>query len=69
MDTNDLGRPCQRPLVFLDLNLFEGTENPLKLFGIYDDVYQKVDAQWLIARTHIDFIWPRREYKGLRDLA
>lgn len=52
---------------FLDLNLFEGTENPLKLFGIYDDVYQKIDAEWFIARTRIDFIWPRREYKGLRD--
>jgi hypothetical protein len=53
---------------FLDLDLSKGTENPLKLFGIYDDVYQKVDGRWLIERTRIDFVWPRREYLGVRDL-
>ena len=51
----------------LDLNLFAGSENPLSLFGIYDDVYRKVDGCWLIARTRIDFLWPRREFHGLRD--
>jgi hypothetical protein len=51
----------------LDLNLMESSENPLTLFGIYDDVYRKVEGQWLIARTRIDFLWPRREYHGLRD--
>jgi hypothetical protein len=54
---------------FLDLNLMSGTENPLKLFGINDDVYQKVDDHWLIERTRIDFVWPKREYQGLRDLS
>ncbi len=50
----------------LDLNLLAGNENPLNLFGIYDDVYRKVDGQWLIWRTRIEFLWPRREYRGLR---
>ena len=51
----------------LDLNLREDTENPLTLFGIYDDVYRKVDGQWLIYKTRIDFLWPRREFYGQRD--
>jgi ketosteroid isomerase-like protein len=51
----------------LDLNLFQGSENPLTLFGIYDDVYRKVNGEWLIARTRIDFLWPQRDYHGLRD--
>ncbi len=51
----------------LDLNLFPGSENPLTLFGIYDDVYRKVNGEWLIARTRIDFLWPERDYHGLRD--
>jgi hypothetical protein len=52
----------------LDLRTAEGTENPLILFGIYDDVYKKVDGHWLIERTRIDFLWPKREYHGPRDL-
>ena len=52
----------------LDLNTSEGTENPLILFGIYDDVYNKRDGRWRIHRTRIDFLWPRREYYGPRDL-
>lgn len=44
----------------LDLNLLPGRENPLQLFGIYDDVYRKVDGAWKIARTRIDFYWPDR---------
>jgi hypothetical protein len=51
----------------LDLNLFEGNENPLALFGIYDDVYRKVEGQWLIAKTRIDHLWPRRDYAGPRE--
>jgi hypothetical protein len=51
----------------LDLNLFPGNENPLSLFGIYDDVYRKVNGKWLISKTRIDFLWPRRDYLGLRD--
>jgi hypothetical protein len=52
----------------LDLRTAEGTENPLILFGIYDDVYKKVDGRWLIERTRIDFLWPKREFHGPRDL-
>lgn len=51
----------------LNLNVAEGAENPLTLFGIYDDVYRKVDGEWKIHRTRIDFLWPRREFYGLRD--
>jgi hypothetical protein len=50
----------------LDLTLREGVENPLGLFGIYDDVYRKVDGRWLIARTRIDFLWPNRSFFGYR---
>jgi hypothetical protein len=41
-------------------------ENPLGLFGIYDDVYKKIDGDWKIHRTRIDFLWPRREFEGIR---
>ena len=54
----------------LDLRTTEGVENPLILFGIYDDLYHKVDGRWLIhrTRTRIDFLWPKREYHGPREL-
>lgn len=52
----------------LDLNTSEGAPNPLQLFGIYDDVYKKCDGQWRIHRTRIDFLWPRRDYRGPREL-
>ena len=52
----------------LDLRTTEGVENPLILFGIYDDLYHKVDGRWLIHRTRIDFLWPKREYHGPRDI-
>jgi len=52
----------------LDLRTTEGVENPLILFGIYDDVYKKVDGRWLIHRTRIDFLWPQREYYGPREV-
>ncbi len=44
----------------IDLNLKAGNENPLFLFGVYDDLYKKVDGRWLIYRTRIDFLWPTR---------
>jgi len=44
----------------IDLRTTEGVENPLILFGIYDDVYRKVGGRWLIHRTRIDFLWPKR---------
>lgn len=50
----------------LDLNLSPEVANPLMLIGVYDDIYKKVDGRWMIHRTRIDFIWPRRDYNGLR---
>ena len=52
----------------LDLRTTEGVENPLILFGIYDEVYRKVDGAWKIHRTRIDFLWPKREYRGPRQI-
>jgi hypothetical protein len=52
----------------LDLRTTEGVENPLILFGIYDDLYTKVDGRWLIHRTRIDFLWPKRDYTGPREV-
>ena len=51
-----------------DLRTTEGIENPLILYGVYDDVYKKVFGQWKIHRTRIDFLWPKREFYGFRDL-
>ncbi len=44
----------------IDLNFEEGQENPLFLFGVYDDIYKKIDGRWLFHRTRIDFLWPTR---------
>jgi len=48
----------------IDLLVSEGTENPVGLLGIYDDSYRKVDGEWLIEHTHIDFLWPKRTFLG-----
>lgn len=40
--------------------------DPLRLLGVYDDTYVKRDGRWLIERTHIDFIWPRRKLRSAR---
>ncbi len=53
----------------LDLNVAEGAENPLSLFGIYDDLYRKIDGRWKIERTRIDFLWPSRHVREPRDTA
>ena len=53
----------------LDLNLSPEAENPIALFGIYDDEYKKIDGKWYIQRTRIDFLWPRREFHGYRHPA
>lgn len=45
----------------LDLDLKQGNKQPLFLAGVYDDLYQKVDGQWLIHKTRIDFLWPQRQ--------
>jgi hypothetical protein len=52
----------------LDLRTTEGVENPLILFGLYDDLYKKSGGQWKIHRTRIDFLWPKRRYTGPRAL-
>jgi len=52
----------------LDLSLSgPADQNPLMLMGIYDDMYRKVDGQWKIERTYIDFVWPNRQYRGPRE--
>ena len=43
-----------------DLLTREGAEKTPILYGIYDDVYKKVFGKWLIYRTRIDFLWPKR---------
>jgi len=52
----------------MDLRTTEGVENPLILFGIYDDLYRKIDGSWRIHRTRIDFLWPKRHYHGPRQI-
>ena len=44
-----------------DLMTQEGQKNTQILYGIYDDVYKKVFGRWLIYRTRIDFLWPKRK--------
>ena len=51
-----------------DLRTSEGADNPLILYGIYDDIYKKVFVKWRIHRTRIDFLWPQREFYGLREI-
>jgi hypothetical protein len=51
----------------LDLNLEQGNKDPLYLFGVYDDLYKKIDGQWLIHRTRIDFLWPDRHIMDERE--
>jgi SnoaL-like domain len=36
-------------------------ESPLLWLGVYDEEYRKVDGRWKIARTSLQFLWPRRE--------
>jgi hypothetical protein len=50
----------------LDLRTAVGTENPLILFGIYDDEYRKVGDDWLIHRTRLHFLWPKRDLGTFR---
>jgi hypothetical protein len=52
----------------LDLRTTEGVENPLILFGVYDDIYRKAGGAWKIHRTRIDFLWPKRRYLGPREI-
>lgn len=49
-----------------DLRTTEGEENPLILYGIYDDIYKKIGDEWFIHRTRIDFLWRERKFFGFR---
>lgn len=51
----------------LDLRTAVGTENPLILFGLYDDEYRKTGDAWLIHRTRIHFLWPNRDVHAFRE--
>ena len=41
----------------LDLVLGPGDESPLKVVGIYDEDYVKVDGEWKMARLTLEFLW------------
>jgi len=49
----------------LDFHLKSADQNPVNLFGVYDDTYRKVDGAWKIHRAHLHFLWPDREAEGL----
>jgi hypothetical protein len=51
----------------LDLRTAPGTENPLILFGIYDDEYKRGSDGWRIHRTRIHFLWPKRDIAPFRE--
>jgi len=36
-------------------------ENPVLLYGLYDERYRKVDGDWKISFSRIHFLWPQRE--------
>ena len=36
-------------------------ENPLLWLGVYDEEYRKTSGRWQIARTSLQFLWPKRE--------
>ena len=41
----------------LDHILGPAGESPLKIIGTYNDEFRRVDGQWKISRTRIDFVW------------
>lgn len=49
-----------------DLRTTVGAKDPIILYGIYDDIYKKIEGEWLIHRTRIDFLWPNRIWYGYR---
>ena len=52
----------------MDFNSREGVENPIILFGVYQDIYKKVDGKWLIHRATLNLLWPQRDAPGI-DIA
>jgi hypothetical protein len=51
-----------------DLVEVEAIKDLRHLYCHYDDVYKKAAGRWRIHRTRIDFLWPRREYHGPREM-
>ncbi len=49
----------------LDFNTRPGVDNPLAIFGVYDDVYRKIGGDWKIERARLHFLWPNREIGDL----
>ena len=39
-------------------------QSPFIWLGLYDEEYRKVDGQWLIARTTLQFLWPEKHLTG-----
>jgi hypothetical protein len=55
-----------------------GHGNPLKVLGIYDETYRRVDGRWFMSSMTLRFKWseevghvtednPMRIYRGARD--
>lgn len=38
----------------------EASEQPIVWFGVYDEIYQKLNGQWLIKKCSLQFLWPQR---------
>ena len=47
-------------LVEFVIEELEKSANPLYWLGMYDDDYRKVGGTWKIARTALQFTWPKR---------
>ncbi len=48
----------------LDLAVADGDKNPLIWVGVYDEAYRKTDGDWLIERSTLNFLWPKRHTTG-----
>jgi hypothetical protein len=44
----------------VDVLTTHGDKPPFRLLAIYDDTYNKLEGNWKICRTRIDFLWPAR---------
>jgi hypothetical protein len=53
----------------LDFNTREGVDDPIILFGLYEDTYRKENGQWNIRRARLNLLWPTRDAPGLDQAA
>jgi hypothetical protein len=44
----------------IDLSLQDPDTNPMVWLGIYDETYAKVNGAWKIAKSGLQFLWPKR---------